>query len=231
MNNGKTWVAAMMAVAVSAMGAAAFANSYAATTVTVGNARFTLLTDRMVRCEWSADGTFEDRPSLVFVNREMPKVEYTLERRSDGAKIATGRMTLEWSGGLFNESNLVVNGIAALAPDTENLLGTMRTIDGRSNIKDLLPRMEQGMAENTGKSGSRKGQNAGKTRTGTLSYSPMATTTRVASATTCASRGAFLFHRAGRLGIGGAVSGRTRTPTTAKSCGRWTVSAYRWTCA
>ena len=150
MNNGKTWVAAMMAVAVSAMGAAAFANSYAATTVTVGNARFTLLTDRMVRCEWSADGTFEDRPSLVFVNREMPKVEYTLERRSDGAKIATGRMTLEWSGGLFNESNLVVNGIAALAPDTENLLGTMRTIDGRSNIKDLLPRMEQGLLSRRG---------------------------------------------------------------------------------
>ena len=37
----------------------------AATTATVGNARFTLLTDRMVRCEWSADGTFEDRLSLV----------------------------------------------------------------------------------------------------------------------------------------------------------------------
>ena len=35
MNNGKTWVAAMMAAAVSAMGAAAFANSHAATTVTV----------------------------------------------------------------------------------------------------------------------------------------------------------------------------------------------------
>ena len=80
MNNGKTWVAAMMAAAVSAIGAAAFANSYVATTVTVGNARFTLLTDRMVRCEWSADGTFEDRPSLVFVNRKMPEVKYALER-------------------------------------------------------------------------------------------------------------------------------------------------------
>ena len=150
MNNGKTWVAAMMAAAVSALGAAAFANSYAATTVTVGNARFTLLTDRMVRCEWSADGTFEDRPSLVFVNREMPKVEYTLERRSDGAKIATGRMTLEWSGGLFNESNFVVNGVAALAPDAENLHGTMRTLDGRSSIPDLLPRMEPGILSRRG---------------------------------------------------------------------------------
>ena len=27
---------------------------------TAGKARFTLLTDRMVRCEWSKDGKFED---------------------------------------------------------------------------------------------------------------------------------------------------------------------------
>lgn len=150
MNNGKTWVAAMMAAAVSAMGAAAFANSYAATTVTVGNARFTLLTDRMVRCEWSADARFEDRPSLVFVNRKMPEVKYALERMGEGAKITTGRMTLEWSGGAFTERNLVVNGVAALAPDAENLLGTMRTLDGRSSIPDLLPRMERGILSRRG---------------------------------------------------------------------------------
>ena len=101
MNNGKTWVAAMMAAAVSAMGAVAFANSYAATTVTVGNARFTLLTDRMVRCEWSVDGKFEDRSSITFVNRAMPPVKHTLTRKGDGAVITTERMRLEWTGGAF----------------------------------------------------------------------------------------------------------------------------------
>ena len=122
----------------------------AATTVTVGNACFTLLTDRMVRCEWSADARFEDRPSLVFVNRKMPEVKYALERMGEGAKITTGRMTLEWSGGAFTERNLVVNGVAALAPDAENLLGTMRTLDGRSSIPDLLPRMERGILSRRG---------------------------------------------------------------------------------
>ena len=165
----------------------------ATTSVTVGNARFTLLTDRMVRCEWSAAGKFEDRPSLVFVNRDMPDVKYTLERRGEGVKITTDRITLEWAGGAFNESNLVVsvanvemlpmananvsnegdkpnrklgigtgnignNGnikndmtsVAVLSEDTGNLLGTMRTIDGRSSIKDLLPRMEQGLLSRRG---------------------------------------------------------------------------------
>ena len=161
MNNGKTWVAAMMAAAVSAMGAAAFANSYAATTVTVGNARFTLLTDRMVRCEWSADGKFEDRPSITFINRAMPPVKHTLTRKGDGAVITTERMRLEWTGGTFTENNLFVRlrscgthdptgVVAVLSKDKENLLGTMRTIDGRSSIKDLLPRMEQGILSRRG---------------------------------------------------------------------------------
>ena len=116
----------------------------------VGKARFTLLTDRMVRCEWSEDGEFEDRPSITFVNRAMSPVKHTLTCKGDGAAIETDRMRLEWTGGAFDEHNLVVNGIAALAPDTENLLGTMRTIDGRSNIKDLLPRMEQGLLSRRG---------------------------------------------------------------------------------
>ena len=30
-------------------------------TVVCGNARFTVLTDRLVRMEWAADGKFEDR--------------------------------------------------------------------------------------------------------------------------------------------------------------------------
>lgn len=161
MNNGKTWVAAMMAAAVSAMGAVAFANSYAATTVTVGNARFTLLTDRMVRCEWSVDGKFEDRPSITFVNRAMPPVKHTLTRKGDGAVITTERMRLEWTGGTFTENNLFVRlrscgthdptgVVAVLSKDKENLLGTMRTIDGRSSIKDLLPRMEQGILSRRG---------------------------------------------------------------------------------
>ena len=122
----------------------------AANVETAGRARFTLLTDRMVRCEWSEDGTFEDRPSLTFVNRSMPEVRHTFERKDGGVVITTARMRLEWTGGAFTEKNLTANGVAVLSPDRENLLGTMRTIDGRSSIPDLLPRMEKGILSRRG---------------------------------------------------------------------------------
>ena len=115
-----------------------------------GKARFTLLTDRMVRCEWSEDGSFEDRPSLTFINRVQPPVKHTFERKGEGAVITTDKMRLEWTGGAFTAENLKVNGVAALSEDTENLLGTMRTIDGRTSIKDLLPRMEKGVLSRRG---------------------------------------------------------------------------------
>ena len=115
-----------------------------------GKARFTLLTDRMVRCEWSEDGSFEDRPSLTFINRVQPPVKHTFERKGDGAVLTTDKMRLEWTGGAFTAENLKVNGVAALSEDKENLLGTMRTIDGRSSIKNLLPRMEKGVLSRRG---------------------------------------------------------------------------------
>ncbi|MBO7683391.1 MAG: hypothetical protein J6T51_01545 [Kiritimatiellae bacterium] len=126
----------------------------------VGKARFTLLTDRMIRCEWSEDGSFEDRPSLTFVNRAMPPVKHTCTRTGDGAVIETEKMRVEWKGGAFNEKNLFVSlgsrrgatlpPVAVLDDDKENLLGTMRTIDARSSIKDLLPRMEKGVLSRRG---------------------------------------------------------------------------------
>ena len=40
--------------------------------VTVGNARFTVLTPELIRMEWAADGKFEDHASFVFLNRRLP---------------------------------------------------------------------------------------------------------------------------------------------------------------
>src|SRR5512147_556012 len=44
--------------------------------VVEGTARFTVLTPRLVRMEWTADGTFEDHASLVFVNRRVPVPDF-----------------------------------------------------------------------------------------------------------------------------------------------------------
>ena len=39
--------------------------------VTIGNARFTVLTSRLIRMEWAEDGNFEDRATLGVVNRDL----------------------------------------------------------------------------------------------------------------------------------------------------------------
>src|SRR5579863_2615132 len=46
-----------------------------------GNARFTILTPQLIRLEWAADGQFQDRPSLLFINRRMPVPQFTHEIR------------------------------------------------------------------------------------------------------------------------------------------------------
>ena len=107
--------------------------------VVSGRARFTVLTDRLIRMEWSEDGGFEDRASLAIINRKMPVPEYSSSRAADGSLlIKTGAVTLRYSGDdRFDENNLSVsfklNGKnvvwhPGLAADG-NLKGTMRTLD------------------------------------------------------------------------------------------------------
>ena len=48
-----------------------------AAAVVVGRARFTVLAPRLLRLEYSETGTFEDRPTLAFVNRKQPVPEFT----------------------------------------------------------------------------------------------------------------------------------------------------------
>ena len=45
-----------------------------------GNARFTILTDRLVRLEWAADGRFEDHATLAIVNRDLPVPDFSVTR-------------------------------------------------------------------------------------------------------------------------------------------------------
>ena len=45
--------------------------------VVSGNARFTVLSPRVIRMEWSSDGKFTDNASLTFVNRNLPVPKFT----------------------------------------------------------------------------------------------------------------------------------------------------------
>jgi hypothetical protein len=112
-------------------------------------ARFTVLTPRLIRMEFSADGRFEDRASLVFINRLMPVPPFKKSVQKGWLVIDTGKLTLRYKqkSGAFTPENLEVtfafNGAtftwhAGLA-DSGNLGGTTRTLDGVKGATSLEP--------------------------------------------------------------------------------------------
>ena len=144
--------------------------------VTVGHARFTVLTPQLIRMEWAADGKFEDHPSFVFLNRRMPvpKFETTGRGMADqvpanthgGVVIRTSALTLAYSPiattelgpeGKFTADNLsiqlTVDGKQVTwhpgDTDTENLQGTTRTLDGATGSHTREP-IEPGLVSRSG---------------------------------------------------------------------------------
>ena len=112
----------------------------AANTFAVGQARFQLLTHRLVRMEWCADQSFEDRPTFAVVNRAMPIVKARVEVRGRTLTLRTDALTLVYreDGRPFHAGNLSVtftmNGRSvrwrAGQADRDNLGSTLRTLDG-----------------------------------------------------------------------------------------------------
>jgi hypothetical protein len=123
----------------------------AAAIVIKGHARFTVLTPQLIRMEWSADGKFEDRPSLVFINRRMPVPAFTVVRESGTLTIKTSELRLDYNAGsgdgLFSPTDLTIqftlDGRPVIwhpgIPDTGNLQGTTRTLDGANGNKTREP--------------------------------------------------------------------------------------------
>ncbi|MCS7004651.1 MAG: glycoside hydrolase family 31 protein [Cytophagales bacterium] len=114
--------------------------------VRLGNARFTILTPRTVRMEWSQDGKFEDRATFTFVNRNTPVPNFqVIYNKEKSVTIITDVLTLKYENtGKFNEKNLsiafktgkMVNKKPEIitwnlaTKNKGNLLGTARTLDG-----------------------------------------------------------------------------------------------------
>lgn len=135
-------LAASLAVCLSAVVAADAAENPTArkeAQVICSNARFTVLTDRLVRMEWSENGVFEDNATLAIVNRDLEVPQFSVKKAGEGVRIKTKSLTLEYDGsGRFNESNLSVSfrmkgKTVTWHPgmdDSGNLMGTARTLDG-----------------------------------------------------------------------------------------------------
>lgn len=136
--------------------------------VTVGNARFTVLTPELIRMEWAADGRFEDHASFVFLNRRLAVPKFTsgvyFEHGAGNFHLETNALTLDYkvggkpiTGGIFSADNLHVALRVDGKPvvwhpgmtDPENLLGTTRTLDQALGGKTQEP-IEQGLVSRSG---------------------------------------------------------------------------------
>jgi alpha-glucosidase len=136
--------------------------------VTVGHARFTILTPQLIRMEWSADGNFEDHASMVFINRRMPVPKYTsgvyFVRGTGNFHLETEALTLDYfvgdnpsTGKMFSADNLhitlKVDGKQVVwhpgDSDPANLQGTTRTLDQARGSNTQQP-MEPGLVSRSG---------------------------------------------------------------------------------
>jgi hypothetical protein len=119
-------------------------------------ARFTVLTPRLIRMEWAEDSKFEDRASLVFINRLMPVPVFKKSVAKGWLIIETSKVTLRYKikSGAFAPENLQVtfnfNGATfAWHPglvDAGNLGGTTRTLD---SVRGTIP-LEPGLLSRDG---------------------------------------------------------------------------------
>ena len=133
--------------------------------VVAGNARFTVLTPQMIRMEWSEDGKFEDRATLTFVNRKLDVPQFKVKQSKSKLTITTSHVTLTYKkGAKFSAENLSAEILVAGKKvvwhygdvDTQNLMGTTRTLDGYyalnhpKNRKKKLSPMETGLLSRSG---------------------------------------------------------------------------------
>ena len=106
--------------------------------VRAGQARFTILTARLLRMEWSDDGAFEDRGTYAFPHRRADPPPFSVREEGGATLVDTGSLVLRYmpDGRPFHAGNLRVERTDppafAWVPgtiDRHNLGGARRTVD------------------------------------------------------------------------------------------------------
>ena len=120
------------------------------------NVRFTVLTDRIIRMEYSKENTFENRPSQVFWYRQQPVPKFKKTVTDKSVEIETDCLKLVYkiSRAGFKPNNLSItlkqNDVTWHYGDTArkagNLKGTARTLDGVAGQTKL----EDGLVSKSG---------------------------------------------------------------------------------
>src|ERR1044071_406933 len=70
--------------------------------------RITVLTDGLVRLEWSEDGAFEDRASTFALRRELPVPAFEVVEGEAALEIVTERFRLVYDRGPFSPAGLSI---------------------------------------------------------------------------------------------------------------------------
>jgi len=109
-----------------------------------GKARFTVLTDRLIRMEsiFGGQGPFEDRATLMAMNRKLPVPSFTHSESGGVLTIATSKVSISYTvGSPFTPSSLSAKSLDSNSAFSTwaygqafpgNLLGTIRGQDGQS---------------------------------------------------------------------------------------------------
>ena len=70
--------------------------------------RFTVLTEKLVRCEYSPTGLFEDRATQTVWNRDLPTPDFQVVQDGERTQIITRHFRLDHRGGAFTPQSLSV---------------------------------------------------------------------------------------------------------------------------
>lgn len=114
--------------------------------VTAPHARFTLLTSRLVRMEYSPGSNFEDQASQVFWYRQQPVPGFQVKKSAETLEIVTDHLHLYYRSDLgFSPQGLWIELPGAERTwrfgdvDFENMKGTTRTLDQTAGAIELEP--------------------------------------------------------------------------------------------
>ena len=115
--------------------------------------RFTVLTNRLIRMEWSADGVFEDRPTRMVACREFPVPEFQVIDEDDSLQIITDALHLYYDKKRFSFGGLSIAlkgmikhkcakwhfhmPLITIHNQTTNLRGTCCTLDNADGAYEL----------------------------------------------------------------------------------------------
>ena len=100
--------------------------------------RITMLTEGLVRLEYSEEGIFEDRATQSVWNRDFPKVDFTYKETEDQLEIFTSMIHLIYDKKKFSPNGLSIQAVGNFSAygsiwhygqDFQDLKGTARTLD------------------------------------------------------------------------------------------------------